>query len=31
MLMDQGYENVHAVLGGLEAWVAAGYPLEKVD
>jgi rhodanese-related sulfurtransferase len=26
-LMDQGYTNVHALSGGLDAWKDAGFPM----
>jgi rhodanese-related sulfurtransferase len=26
MLMDKGYANVKAILGGFRAWQRAGYP-----
>jgi rhodanese-related sulfurtransferase len=29
MLKEKGYENVAAMLGGWNAWSAAGYPMEK--
>lgn len=29
MLMDRGYANVKAILGGLRAWQEAGYPTES--
>ena len=29
-LMDRGYTRVRPLLGGLDAWVAAGYELEKI-
>ncbi|MCG3778213.1 MAG: Thiosulfate sulfurtransferase PspE [Nitrospira sp.] len=28
-LTDLGYRHVYSVTGSMEAWVAAGYPLEK--
>jgi len=28
-LIQLGYGNVQALLGGYEAWKKAGYPLEK--
>lgn len=28
MLMDKGYENVYALVGGTNAWKNAGYPME---
>jgi len=28
MLIDQGYQNVKALRGGLEAWHEAGYRVE---
>jgi len=27
--MENGFENVTALLGGYEAWINAGYPTEK--
>jgi rhodanese-related sulfurtransferase len=27
-MIDQGYTNVKAILGGVEAWKRAGFPLE---
>jgi len=27
-MMNNGYETVQALLGGLAAWVDAGYPVE---
>ncbi|MBC8249458.1 MAG: rhodanese-like domain-containing protein [Anaerolineales bacterium] len=27
ILMDKGYTNVKALLGGLRAWQQAGYPI----
>jgi rhodanese-related sulfurtransferase len=29
LLRQQGYDNVHNVLGGIGAWQKAGYPVEK--
>jgi rhodanese-related sulfurtransferase len=29
MLMDKGYKNAYALLGGTAAWKDAGYPMEK--
>jgi rhodanese-related sulfurtransferase len=29
MLKEKGYTNVAAMLGGWNAWIAAGYPTEK--
>jgi rhodanese-related sulfurtransferase len=29
MLMDKGYRNAGALKGGYEAWLEAGYPIEK--
>ena len=29
MLMDHGFERVRPLLGGLDAWVAAGYQVEE--
>jgi rhodanese-related sulfurtransferase len=28
-LLDDGYENISIVEGGLKAWIDAGYPIEK--
>jgi rhodanese-related sulfurtransferase len=28
-LMDLGYNRVHPLLGGLDAWIAAGYQVER--
>ena len=28
-LMQAGYDDVHALLGGLDAWIKAGGPLEQ--
>jgi rhodanese-related sulfurtransferase len=28
-LLDSGYSNVAALLGGLHAWQEAGYPVES--
>lgn len=28
-LRKQGYENAAALLGGLQAWKDAGYPMER--
>jgi rhodanese-related sulfurtransferase len=28
-LMNKGYEKVFALLGGWNAWLEAGYPVEK--
>jgi len=27
-MLHNGYTNVSAILGGLEAWIEAGYPME---
>ncbi len=27
-LSDRGYEDVHPLLGGFDAWLDAGYPVE---
>ena len=27
--MEQGYQNVYAIEGGFDAWIAAGYPLAE--
>jgi len=27
-MLHNGYKNVEALLGGFNAWVAAGYPTE---
>jgi rhodanese-related sulfurtransferase len=29
LLMDNGFQKVTPVRGGLEAWLQAGYPVEK--
>jgi len=29
MLLREGWQEVYNVLGGMEAWMAAGYPVEK--
>ncbi len=29
MLMDHGFERVRPLLGGLDAWVDAGYKVEE--
>jgi rhodanese-related sulfurtransferase len=29
--MEQGYQNVYAILGGFDAWIAAGYPVTRAD
>jgi len=29
MLMDNGFKKATPIHGGLEAWLQAGYPLEK--
>jgi rhodanese-related sulfurtransferase len=29
MLMEKGYENVYALVGGTNAWKEAGYPMNK--
>jgi hydroxyacylglutathione hydrolase len=31
ILQRNGYENIVNVLGGVSAWMAAGYPIEKED
>jgi rhodanese-related sulfurtransferase len=28
-LLDNGFTNVMPLLGGLEAWIQAGYPVDK--
>lgn len=28
MLMDKGYKNAYALVGGTKAWKDAGYPME---
>lgn len=28
-MMDAGYDNVFALLGGFAAWQQAGYPVES--
>jgi rhodanese-related sulfurtransferase len=28
-LKDSGFENLHSLAGGVDAWVAASYPLKK--
>jgi rhodanese-related sulfurtransferase len=28
-LINKGYQQAYALLGGFDAWRAAGYPLEK--
>ncbi|MBE9099953.1 rhodanese-like domain-containing protein [Vacuolonema iberomarrocanum] len=30
LLKEMGFQNVAKLIGGMEAWQAAGYPLEKV-
>jgi len=27
-MMDKGFEDVYVLLGGWNAWIAAGYPTE---
>ncbi len=27
-LTEQGFKDVHALLGGLDAWIDEGYPVE---
>ena len=29
LLQNQGFENAHNMLGGMNAWSAAGYEIEK--
>jgi rhodanese-related sulfurtransferase len=29
LLLDNGFRKVTALRGGLQAWVDAGYPLER--
>jgi rhodanese-related sulfurtransferase len=29
LLIDKGYTKVMPIQGGLDAWIQAGYPLEK--
>jgi rhodanese-related sulfurtransferase len=31
MLMDKGYENAYALVGGTAAWKNAGYPMETAE
>jgi len=28
-LLDNGWKNARALLGGFDAWVSAGYPIER--
>ena len=28
--MDRGFVNVRPLYGGLDAWIAAGYPVEEL-
>jgi rhodanese-related sulfurtransferase len=28
-LLDNGFTNVMTLLGGFEAWIQAGYPVEQ--
>jgi len=30
-LLDHGFKNVHPLYGGLDAWQAAGYPVEPKE
>jgi len=30
-LIQAGYDNVSALVGGWEAWLAAGYPTEAAE
>jgi rhodanese-related sulfurtransferase len=30
MLIDRGYVRVRPLLGGLDAWIEAGYPVELI-
>jgi rhodanese-related sulfurtransferase len=27
-LRDEGYQNAHAMRGGVQAWIAAGFPMD---
>jgi 3-mercaptopyruvate sulfurtransferase SseA len=29
LLHDEGYTNVRPLLGGFDAWVSLGYPVER--
>jgi rhodanese-related sulfurtransferase len=30
-MYENGFENVSVLLGGFEAWIAAGYPEQKYE
>ena len=30
LLIEKGYKEVHPLLGGFVAWLALGYPVERV-
>ncbi len=31
LLHDQGYDDVRPLLGGFDAWIEAGFPVEAVS
>jgi len=31
LLHEQGYDDVRPLLGGFDAWLASGYPVERVS
>jgi rhodanese-related sulfurtransferase len=30
-LVNHGFKNVHALYGGFDAWIKAGYPVEPKE